>query len=262
MTTPAATVLAGTLRTLPHREWEPLVPGSGSTAVPFTAVEDPAWLRWQLDLRSRQWGTDDRRVLATLWWYSVSPWFQAPAIASLVATGRVLSPLPEDVALHRLPDGRVTGGTSSRVLDGPDPVGAFAAALREALERVVPLVAAAGRMRERPLWAIAADSTAERFLWAGRAVGDEARAAALAQRVAESVGAPLPRIRWVDVVPVGADGRDRPELGTHRFLRRASCCLLYAAPGQDMCGTCPRRRPEERLRRMQAAATAWAREPG
>lgn len=254
MTTSAAAVLAGTLRVLPRHEWEPLVPGPGTAAVPFTAVGDPAWLDRELALRGQRWGTDDRRVLATLWWYSVSVWFQAPAVASLVATGRVLSPLPGDVALHRLPDSRVTGGTSSRVLDGPDPVEAFAAALREALERVVPLVAAAGRMRERPLWAIASDSTAERFLWAGRAVGDEPRAAALAERVAEAVGDPLPRIRWVDVVPAGADGRDRPELGTHRFLRRASCCLLYEAPGQGMCGTCPGRPPEERLRRMRAAA--------
>lgn len=254
MTPSAAAVLADSLQALPHRESGPLLLAPGATAVPFTAVDDPAWLDRQLALRGRRWRTDDRRVLATLWWYSVSNWFQVPAIASLVATGRVLSPLPEDVAVHWLPDSRVTGGTSSRVLEGPDPVAALAGALRTALERVVPLVAAAGGMEERRLWAIAADSTADRFLWAGRATGAEERASVLAQQVAEAVGAPLPRTRWVDVVPVDDDGRDRPDLGEQRFLRRSSCCLLYEAPAQSRCGTCPGRRPEERLLRMRVAA--------
>lgn len=256
----AATVLEQTVRRLPDQESGPLLLAPEATAVPFTAVDDPAWLDRQIELRGQRWHTDDRRVLATLWWYSVSNWFQVPAIASLVATGRALSPLPEDVAVHRLPDGRVTGGTSSRVLDGPDPVLAFAAALRTALERVVPLVAAAGRMKERPLWAVAADSTADRFLWAGRVTGEEARATALARQVAEAVGPPLPRVRWIDIVPLD-DGRDRPDLGEHRFLRRASCCLLYEAPGQSKCDACPGRPPRERLVRLQLAAAARTREP-
>ncbi|TKJ18278.1 (2Fe-2S)-binding protein [Blastococcus sp. CCUG 61487] len=258
--TPAATVLAEALRRLPAAEAAPLRLAPGATAVPVTAIDDPAWLDRQLALRGQRWRTDDRRVLATLWWYSVSNWFQVPAIASLVATGRALSPLPDDVAVHWLPDSRVTGGTSSRVLEGPDPVLTLAAALRQALERVVPPVAAAGGMKERPLWAIAADSTANRFLWAGRAIGDETRAAELAQRVAEAVGPPLPRVRWIDVVPMD-DGQDRPDLGEHRFLRRASCCLLYEAPGQGRCGACPGRTPQERLVRLRLAAATRAIEP-
>lgn len=261
MTTSAATVLADTVARLPGAGSGPLLVAPEATAVPFTAVDDPAWLAQQLELRGQRWHTDDRRVLATLWWYSVSNWFQVPAIASLVATGRALSPLPEDVAVHWLPDSRVTGGTSSRVLDGPDQVAAFATALRTALERVVPLVAVVGGMKERPLWAIASDSTANRFLWAGRAMGEAARATALAQQVAEAVGPPLPRVRWVDVVPVDDDGEDRPDLGEHRFLRRASCCLLYEAPGQGKCGSCPGRTPQERLVRLQVAAADRALEP-
>lgn len=258
----ADTLLADTLRALPPSERAPLVCGPEATAVPFTAVHEKAWLDRQLQLRAERWHTGDLRVLATLWWYSVSNWFQIPAVASLVATGRALSPLPGDVAVHWLPDSRVIGGTSTRVLPGPDPVVAFGEALRQALEEVIPLVAAAGRMRQRPLWAIAADSTANRFLWAGRVVGDVAGASALAQRVTRIVGAPLPPTRWLDVVPMDDDGRDRPELGTHRFLRRASCCLLDQAPGQDKCAACPGRRPPERMLRLQLAAMRQARQPG
>lgn len=257
----AATVLAATLKALSERATAPLVRNPEATAVPFTAVADPAWLDRQIELHEQRWRTGDRRVLATLWWYSVSNWFQVPAIASLLATGRVLSPLPEDVAVHWLPDSRVIGGTSSRVLAGPDPVLAFGAALRAALDRVVPRVAAAGRMKERPLWAIASDSTANRFLWAGHALDDTARATALAQRVADVVGAPLPRPRWVDIVPMDDEGMDRPDLGERRFLRRASCCLLYEVPGQSKCGACPRRPPQDRLVRLQLAAAARALEP-
>lgn len=254
MTPSAAAVLADTLRLLPPHATVPLLRDPDATPVPFTSVGDARWLDEQIRLRGLRWRTDDRRVLATLWWYSASVWFQTPAVASLLAAGEVLSPHPEDVTLHRLPDSRITGATASQVLPGPDPVVSFGTALREALEQVVPLVATAGRMRERPLWAIASDSTAGQFLWAGAAVGDIPRASALAVRVAEVVGFPFPRPRWVDVVPVDDTGAERPDLGEHRFLRRASCCLLLDAPGQAACGTCPGRRPEERRMRMQVSA--------
>jgi ferric iron reductase protein FhuF len=88
-------------------------------------------------------------------------------------------------------------------------------------------------MRERPLWAIATDSVANRLLALGRAVGDVARATALAAPLAAAVGAPLPVPRYVDV-------------GGVPFTRRASCCLLYRVPHEPMCISCPRRPPEER----------------
>ena len=88
-------------------------------------------------------------------------------------------------------------------------------------------------MRERPLWAIATDSLANRLLAVGRALGDVPRATALAGPLAAAIGAPLPAPRYVDV-------RGRP--GT----RRASCCLLYRVPGEPLCTSCPRRPPAER----------------
>jgi ferric iron reductase protein FhuF len=88
-------------------------------------------------------------------------------------------------------------------------------------------------MRQRPLWAIATDSLANRLLALGRAAGDVAGATRLAAPLAEAMGSPLPRPRYVDV------------RGT-RFTRRASCCLLYRIPHQPLCTSCPRRPPEER----------------
>lgn len=269
----AAGVLDATLRALPDREHGPLVAAPETTAVPFSAVTDAAWLDEQVRSSGRRWGTDDRRVLATLWWYSASVWLQAPAIASLLATRRVLSPYPAHVTAHQLPDGQVTGATSSALLDagptgglnhaGADDAAAalLGDALREVFAEVVPLVAAVGRMRQRPLWAIASDSTANRFLWAGRALQDVDRASALAGRVAAVTGPPLPRPRWADVVPLEGDCVDRPDLGRQRFTRRSSCCLLYEAPGQGMCGSCPKRAPDDRLLRMRYAASVQALEP-
>lgn len=269
----AAGVLDATLRALPDRERGPLVAAPGTTAVPFSAVTDAAWLDEQVRSRARRWGTDDRRVLATLWWYSATVWFQAPAVASLLVTRRVLSPHLSDVTAHLLPDGLITGATSSALLDAPptgglelaaaDDAGAevLGHALHEVLAEVVPLVAAVGRMRQRPLWAIASDSTANRFLWAGRALQDVDRASALAARVAERTGPPLPRPRWVDVVPMDGDCVDRPDLGLQRFTRRSSCCLIYEVPGQGKCGSCPRRTPDDRLLRMRYAASVQALEP-
>ncbi|GAA4308062.1 hypothetical protein [Klenkia terrae] len=134
-------------------------------------------------------GPDDLRVLATLWWCSVSDRYVVAAAASLLATSRALSPRVDDVTLHRLPDSRVTGGTSGVELIGEDPVTALGAAIRVTSSDVLPRVAEAGQMRERPLWAIATDALGNRFLWAGRAVGLDASPTATA--VAAAVGVPL-----------------------------------------------------------------------
>jgi ferric iron reductase protein FhuF len=110
-------------------------------------------------------------------------------------------------------------------------------------------VAEAGAMRERPLWAIAADSVANQLLALGRAVGDAPRATALAAAVAAAVGPLLPVPRYVD-------------LGGTRFTRRASCCLVYLLPGGSLCTSCPRRPPEERhelLRSLSRTGTVGGR---
>ncbi len=98
---------------------------------------------------------------------------------------------------------------------------------------MVDAVAAAGGMRPRPLWAIAADSLANRLLALGRALGEEHRVTALAAPLAAAVGPPLPAPRYVDVAGV-------------RFTRRVSCCLLYRLPPEPLCTSCPRRPAAER----------------
>ena len=199
----------------------------GADVVPATALADPVWTTEVLTARARWQGTGDRRVLATVWWYSASTVLVTPALAGLV-TGRPLS--------ARL------GDTTVALAAGPLPIAAESAApatdpaaeLREALAAVIAAVAGAGRMRERPLWAIATDSLANQLLALGRALGDVPAVTSLAAPLAAAIGAPLPAPRYVDV-------------GRARFTRRASCCLLVEVPGQAMCTSCPRRPPALRL---------------
>jgi ferric iron reductase protein FhuF len=208
-----------------------LVLPPGADVVPATALTDPAWTAEALAARARWQGTGDLRVLATVWWYSVSTVLLTPVLAGLV-TGHPLSARPADTVVALLPGLRPIAAESSA--PAADPV----AELREGLGQVIAAVAAAGRMRERPLWAIATDSLANRMLALGRALGDVPAATALAAPVAAAVGPPLPAPRYVDI-------------GRARFTRRASCCLLVEVPGQAMCTSCPRRPPAERRRLLE-----------
>ncbi|MBM9466576.1 (2Fe-2S)-binding protein [Nakamurella leprariae] len=247
----ARSVLAEVLAAVPADEHGPLVPGPGTTPVPFARALERDWLADQIGLRGQRWGTDDPRTLATLWWYSASVWVQCPSLASLVVAGRALSPRLDEVTMHWLPDSRITGSTCAAVLPGTDQVAALGAALRETFAAVIPVVAElGGGIRERPLWAIASDSLANRLLWIGRAVGDVTGATALAVPLARAIGAPFPVPRYVDVAPDPA----RPDHDLARFTRRCSCCLLYEAPGADKCTSCPKRTPADRLQRLTAAA--------
>jgi hypothetical protein len=212
-----------------------LVLPAGGDVVPATCLTDPGWTAQALAARARWHGTGDLRVLATVWWYSASAVLLAPPLAGLV-TGRPLSARPEDTVVALLPGVRPIAAESSA------PAVDAAAELRDMLERVVAAVAEAGRMRERPLWAIATDSLANQLLSLGRVRGDVSTVTALAAPLASAVGAPLPAPRYVDV-------------GGSRFTRRASCCLLVEVPGQAMCTSCPRRPPVERVALLEHAAT-------
>jgi ferric iron reductase protein FhuF len=179
-------------------------------------------------------GTVGRRVAATVWWYSASTVLVTPALAGLVA-GIPRSGRLADTSLVFRPDGLPVAAVSAAA--GAD----LAAELRETLAAVVPAVAAAGAMRERPLWAIAADSIANQLLALGRALGDVPAATAHAAPLAVAIGVPLPAPRYVDVK--GA-----------RFTRRASCCLVVELPGGSLCTSCPRRPPGERHALLSQAA--------
>ncbi|HEX2074174.1 MAG TPA: (2Fe-2S)-binding protein [Geodermatophilus sp.] len=206
-----------------------------ATVLPATLLADPAWTAERVADLGRRYRSRDRRVAATVWWYSVSAVLLTPALAGL-ATGRPLSARLADTSLYALAGGTLVAATSSA------PGGAVADELRATLGAVIGAVAEAGGMRERPLWAIATDSLANRLLALGRALGDVPAVTALAGPLAAAVGPPLPAPRYVDVHPDGVPG-SRPAV---RFTRRVSCCLLYRLPPEPMCTSCPRRDPAER----------------
>jgi len=212
-----------------------LAPPSASW-VPGAALADPAWTVELLRARGPHMGPGDRRVLATVWWYSASSVLLTPPLAGLV-TGLPLSARLADTAVGMA---GVHPVAAVSVVAGADT----AAELRASIAAVVAAVAEAGGMRERPLWAIATDSLANRLLELGRAVGDVAAATALAEPLAAAIGSPLPAPRYVDVA--GA-----------RFTRRASCCLLYRLPSGSLCTSCPRRPPAERRALLEDAAARF-----
>ena len=215
-----------------------LLPPPSAEAVPATCLADPAWTADLLAACEPGQGTGDRRVLATVWWYSASTVLLTPSLAGLV-TGVPLSARLADTSLWMLAGGLPVAAVAragSRDLGGD---------LRDSLGAAVAAIAEAGRMKKRPLWAIATDSLANRLLSLGRALGDVPAVTALAAPLAAAVGAPLPAPRYVDV-------------GGTRFTRRASCCLLYRVPHQPMCISCPRRPPAERRILLEGAARAGA----
>ena len=211
-----------------------LVPPLSARLVPAVHLADPERVAGLIGARAP---TVDR-VTATVWWYSVSTVLLTPSLAGLV-TGVPLSARLPDTAVSLLTGGLPVAAVSSA------PAADLGAELRESLAAVVAAVAEAGRMRERPLWAIATDSIANRLLALGRALGDVPGATALAAPLAAAVGAPLPVPRYVDV-------------GGARFTRRASCCLLYRVPHEPLCTSCPRRPPEERQILLEDAAERLA----
>jgi len=218
-----------------YRSW--LLPAE--TGVPASRIRDPEWMREQLRSRGLIWNTDDARVLATLWWYSASARMIAPAIASLVVSGRPLSPRLDDLLLHSRPDSRLSGVTSTALLPLPSSaeatanvespaLSALGTALGELFAETIPAVAAAGAMRERPLWALATDAIAGRLLWAGEASATVERAISLAEPLVANVATTMPRPRYTRTHP-----------GDQVTTKRVSCCLLYRVPGQHKCGGCP-----------------------
>lgn len=223
-------LLAQTLAALPVAERASLVLAPGATGVPATRALDPVWLAEQVAGSARVWRTEDRRVLATIWWYSASMWLQMPSLASLLVTGVPLSPGLSDLTLHRRGD-LFEGATSTAVLAAPEEL---ASSLREALHGVIEVLVEVGGVRPAPLWAVASDSTANALLRLGVATGQVRRATELAVDLGRQVGPPLPEPVFVRVAR--AETR----------VRRASCCLLHLAPGLPMCRSCPKLGPAAR----------------
>jgi len=194
--------------------------------VPATAVTDPDWLTAQLDANARRFRLPGRSANGVLWWYSASSVLLGPPAETYVRGGPAADPALASLTLFLHPDGRVLDARTAATVDR----GELPKRLGTVLETCVDAVAAASGASAPTLWAIATDSLANRVLWAGGSP-DNALELAADER--------LPRPRYVEVA-----GR--------RVVRRASCCLIYEAPGQQKCTSCPRQHPDERLRRLRS----------
>ncbi|MPY99550.1 MAG: Fe-S oxidoreductase [Actinophytocola sp.] len=208
------------------------------TAYRAALIIDPDWMAERLRLARALYGPAPKRVLGTVWWYSTSSLLVAPPLEALLHTGRAVDPALDAVTLQIHPDGRLVDAHSSRLFDGDAT--ALGTAMGDALAAAVASVSSACGAGERALWAIAADSIANRALWAGQAVDDVDGALTLVGAVADGIGPALPRPRFE---------RYRERL----VVRRVSCCLIDKATGLDKCASCPNQHPDERARRILAA---------
>jgi hypothetical protein len=209
-----------------------------------TLLTDQDWLAAQVAATGRRWGGAERRVAGTLWWYSTSSTLVAGPVLALLTSGWVPAVAPDAVTFELPPHGYLGGVRAGAVLGrGPD---VLAGALGPALGAMIAPLARVSGVGERSLWAVASDSLANRAL-------DVARGPAgvhLAELVA--AGGPMPVPRFAEVPVRG---------GSRPYLRRSSCCLIYAVPGADApetakCASCPKQPPAVRARRMAEQATA------
>lgn len=199
--------------------------------VPASAITDPDWLAAQLDANARRFRLPGRPANGVLWWYSASSVLLGPPAETYVRGGPAADPALASLTLFLHADGRVLDARSDATLDADLKL--FGRRAELALSAAIDAIAATSGAPVPALWAIATDSLANRVLWAG---GEPATARALAA----AIGGRLPVPRYVEVA------------GT-RVVRRASCCLIYQAPDQQKCTSCPRQHPEDRQRRLRAA---------
>lgn len=240
-----------------------LCPEPGAAEFDGAALTDRDWLADRIADTGRRWDSTDRRVNATLWWYSASSTLLTIPVTLLLTAGVAPDPAPARSRCTLRPDGYLGTVRSDRALTGPRDVGR---GLRAALGSVIEVLAELGGAGERALWAIATDSLGNRALDAGTALGSPAAGSALAVRLGEAIGRPLPSPRFVDVDAVGratADPFTAPADGARRFVWRSSCCLIYetvptqsaddpAAGEHAKCVSCPRQVPELRTARLRA----------
>lgn len=188
--------------------------------VPGRMLTEPQWLTARIAEMGKSWGTSSPRIAGTLWWCMV-----ASALVEQVARAYAHGePAPAPVLATLDCEVRPDGGVDRVRLPAGDTA-ECAAALRDTLATVIPVVAAACGAGIPSLWAIAADAVGNRALDAG---APEAGA-----RLAAEVGGKLPIPRFV-------------EIGGRTFVRRISCCLVFEVPGAQMCTSCPKRPAAER----------------
>jgi hypothetical protein len=191
------------------------------TEHPGTALATPRWLAARVDNLARAWAVQDRRVAGTLWWYMAADTLLNDVVASLgqdTGPGEDTSPDPalESITLTLRPDGGLAA-VHYQANIAPDVA---IDCLAQALTSVMDTLAAVSGAGRASLAAITTDAVANR-----------APTTAAATDLAARLAVPAPRY----VVVAG-----------RRFVRRASCCLIYRSPRAGMCVSCPKRDPDER----------------
>lgn len=197
-------------------------------------LTDESWLAARIADLNASWRTDSMRVGATLWWCMTASALVEQVVRALAQQHPIPAPTLDRLALTLRADGSVervglsTAGPAGPADTAPDDEMAeadIAVALRETLTTVIDRLAAVSGVRKAALWAVVTDVVASWAVDAGQPP--------VGRRLADAIGAVLPEPRFVEV-------------GGRTFVRRASCCLVYEAPGCEKCVSCPKRRPEER----------------
>jgi len=197
--------------------------------VPASLVTDRAWLDARLTETAARYRLERPASVGVLWWYSVSSVLLGPPVSSSVRGGAVADPALASVVLFLHRDGRVLDARSGALVPRPE----LGARLLAALTTAIGEVAGASGAPEPALWAVTTDSLANQVLWSGGGPAE-------AEKLAALVGPVLPAPRYVSV-------------GGTPVVRRASCCLIYQAPVQHKCLSCPRQHPRDRDRRLREA---------
>ncbi|MFI9532487.1 (2Fe-2S)-binding protein [Nocardia fusca] len=203
------------------------------TSVRGRMLTDESWLAARLADLGASWRTDSMRVSATLWWCMTASALVEQVVRALAQRRPIPAPTLDRLTLTLRQDGTVErvgidepGWRAAGVNSGIEATEAdIAVALRETLTTVIDRLAAVSGVREPALWAVVTDVVGSWAVDAGQPP--------IGRRLAEAIGTALPEPRFIEVA-----GRT--------FVRRASCCLVYEAPGCEKCVSCPKRRPDER----------------
>jgi ferric iron reductase protein FhuF len=196
---------------------------------------DDGWLLERMADTARRWCHDDPRVSATLWWYSASATLTGPAADALLRGVPAPSPEAANLRMTLRRNGHVgyLARTRSRYRVPGGPLG-YGEALARDVAPVIEKLARLGGANPRSLWSVFGDSLAGRLLaYSGAARHD------IAHEVALGTGGLLPRPRYACA-------------GGKPYVRRGSCCLIFAVPDHGKCSNCPRQTPETRALRVLA----------
>ncbi|MGV9924782.1 (2Fe-2S)-binding protein [Nocardia rhamnosiphila] len=203
------------------------------TPVSGRMLTDESWLAARIADLGASWRTDSMRVSATLWWCMTASALVEQVVRALAQRRPIPAPTLDRLLLTLRADGTVerveidaAGWHVAGADSGIETTEAdIAVALRETLTMVIDRLTAVSGVRGPALWAVVTDVVGSWAVDAGQPP--------IGRRLAEAVGTALPEPRFVEVA-----GRI--------FVRRASCCLVYEAPGCEKCVSCPKRRPHER----------------